>query len=73
MFNHFKERLTFCKFGLTNVSPDGVLLRHSGGRLSSRRSLGFTFKQRLQKIKILGQKLLFRCSCVQKYVNGIQQ
>lgn len=35
---------TFCKFDLTNVSPDGVLFTDSGGRLSLRASSGVTFK-----------------------------
>lgn len=44
--------LTFCKFDLTNVSPDGVLLTHSGGRLSLRASSGVTFTKTI-KDKIL--------------------
>ena len=34
---------TFCKFDFTNVSPDGVLVTHSGGRLSLRASSGVTY------------------------------
>lgn len=35
--------LTFWRVDLTNVSPDGVLVTHSGGRLSLRTSSGVTW------------------------------
>jgi len=39
-----QDAITFCSSGFTNISPDGVLLRLSGGKLSLRASSGGTFK-----------------------------
>ncbi|EPS72512.1 hypothetical protein M569_02246 [Genlisea aurea] len=41
--------MTFCKLDLTNVSPDGVLLTHSGGKLSFRTSSGYRQSLRIQE------------------------
>lgn len=49
--------LTFCNSGLTNISPDGVLLKCSGGRFSLRASSGVTFK-RMYKVERLPPNLL---------------
>jgi hypothetical protein len=41
----FNQQRTFCKFDLTNVSPDGVLFTDSGGMLRLRAFSGVTFKE----------------------------
>jgi len=40
----FFKQHTFCRFDLTNVSPDGVLFTDSGGMFSLRASSEVTLK-----------------------------
>lgn len=46
----FNQKHTFCKFDLTNVSPDGVLYTDSGGMLRLRAFSGVTLKNKRHKI-----------------------